>query len=602
MWKTLPVAKRMQLMQDYKTAYPALNYHGMIEHFNNGGSTDKLQTNIQDTRPNPLSPNRAPLFNTDKQQFVDSTLNANKQLDFVKRLYEPNTPSLVLPGNDIPSTHYMADEGRYVYPTVIRKPGNNNVEYLDNKAGAYAEKTGERIKFKNAAEASWFAANGYKQGTNVLNEYAEGGNVDRYIPASESTNAVKKPYIDPRQLQLNHAEALANRQQAIEAGHGEESFMGMFKVPVDYSEISKENAPTLANKQLEAEKVQGDVYKNLAELPLSALGSPVGNLGSKSIKLPNLSRITQGIKDVTPAYVSRVAYATKSLATEVAGTFKTGRQAAIDEGNAWTKNWIEHTNTQEKLSDDVNKAIGNTSNRMLKDQLRFEYQHSKNFVPNSKEYPLKNQLNDYIDIVYNYKDSDMIHDSNTGVSYGHGVNSAHETMGYYQPGDRHGSWISRKSSSNYAKRVSTTVHENTHEWAREGLLKLTNKDTEIQNSLSDQARYNLERAKDLTAKGIDLDIELGPFNSHIAYMAKPTEVHARIMQLRKHYNLTPDMRIGIKQAEKILKDVSQAKTPVNHNFTKVVDNPDDLQRLMNKLWGVSPLIIGTVGSKLSNNK
>ncbi len=98
--------------------------------------------------------------------FVDSVLTANKNLDWVKRLYEKDAPSIQIPGQPYRSTHFMADDGKgYVFPTVVRIDGA--LRYLGNDAENYARQTNTGIQFSNPMEGSWFAANGYKNGTGV---------------------------------------------------------------------------------------------------------------------------------------------------------------------------------------------------------------------------------------------------------------------------------------------------------------------------------------------------------------------------------------------------------------------------------------------------
>ena len=89
------------------------------------------------------------------------------------------------------STHYMADADNMVFPTVVNpktfnpldvytQPGN--LQYLDKPgpvvdrktAGDYARRTGEYINFKNEQDAQWYANNGYKKGTDVLNSIDKG--------------------------------------------------------------------------------------------------------------------------------------------------------------------------------------------------------------------------------------------------------------------------------------------------------------------------------------------------------------------------------------------------------------------------------------------
>ena len=111
-----------------------------------------------------------------KQKDIDNILKANKKLDWVKRLYEKDTPSIVLPGQEYPSTHYMESSDNLVYPTIIRN-ADGKLEYLGNKARDYAIKTNTAIKLGSEEDANWFGEN-YKKGTNVLKQFKKGGKVE----------------------------------------------------------------------------------------------------------------------------------------------------------------------------------------------------------------------------------------------------------------------------------------------------------------------------------------------------------------------------------------------------------------------------------------
>jgi len=111
------------------------------------------------------------LFETDKRAYVDSTLIANKKLDFVKRLYNPKKDIATPEGKGKPgdrSTHLMSydPESKRVYPEVVNE--NNKLTYKEGDAAYnYANKNKEYITFPTAEKAAWFSSN-YKQGTNVL--------------------------------------------------------------------------------------------------------------------------------------------------------------------------------------------------------------------------------------------------------------------------------------------------------------------------------------------------------------------------------------------------------------------------------------------------
>ena len=107
--------------------------------------------------------------------YVDSALNANRNLDWVKRLYQKNGPSLQIPGQRGPSTHFMESGDGRVYPTVTMV--NGKLTHLP-AAGIdpfdYADSTKTYIKFPTDKEATWFGKN-YKLGTGVLPEHKNGG-------------------------------------------------------------------------------------------------------------------------------------------------------------------------------------------------------------------------------------------------------------------------------------------------------------------------------------------------------------------------------------------------------------------------------------------
>lgn len=107
------------------------------------------------------------LWSNNRRGYVDSTLSANSSLDWVKRLYEKNAPTMLVPGESDRSTHYMADDGKgYVFPEVVRQ--NGELQYLGNRAEDYARQTNTGIQFPTQ-QGTWFADNGYKIGTNVNN-------------------------------------------------------------------------------------------------------------------------------------------------------------------------------------------------------------------------------------------------------------------------------------------------------------------------------------------------------------------------------------------------------------------------------------------------
>jgi hypothetical protein len=105
--------------------------------------------------------------------YVDSVLNANKNLEWVKRLYDKNPQSIMLPGQSNPSTHFMESSDNLVYPTIIQN-GDGKLEYLGKGARDYAIKNKTFIEFPTENDAIQFGKN-YKSGTGVLKGFQDGG-------------------------------------------------------------------------------------------------------------------------------------------------------------------------------------------------------------------------------------------------------------------------------------------------------------------------------------------------------------------------------------------------------------------------------------------
>jgi hypothetical protein len=107
---------------------------------------------------------------------VDSVLNSNKHLEWVKRLYDKNPKTLTLPGEKNPSTHYMESSDNLVYPTIIQTD-DGKLKYLGDKARDYAIKNKTYIEFPTEQEAIEFGKN-YKTGTGVLSTFQDGGVIE----------------------------------------------------------------------------------------------------------------------------------------------------------------------------------------------------------------------------------------------------------------------------------------------------------------------------------------------------------------------------------------------------------------------------------------
>jgi hypothetical protein len=96
-----------------------------------------------------------------------STLQSNKQLNFVDRLYNKNKYPKINNADGTYSTHKMSSAnvgGKAIaFPTIVYDNESKSLKELDIKQAIdYAIKNKEYIEFKSDAEADFFADNGYK--------------------------------------------------------------------------------------------------------------------------------------------------------------------------------------------------------------------------------------------------------------------------------------------------------------------------------------------------------------------------------------------------------------------------------------------------------
>ncbi len=304
------------------------------------------------------------------------------------------------------------------------------------------------------------------------------------------------------------------------------------------------------------------------------------------------------------------------FAEEVLNTIKPGRKKAIEEGNQWFTEWVQHPETQSKIDNaiaDLTKEYQRVSGQIPSnntkaldlhkdtyDRTMKALEFAKTYKGSSKEYPLLNQIFD------NLKGNPTIHDGNWGVSFGHSIHPWSENP-KYRPTAKDikqvpriaGAWISRKA--NNLKRTSTTVHENAHEWLKDILMGGSGTRGEVLNNLSLDVNNLFHEWETLKNQGkTDKEIEaiMGKSNKNLGYLGDPTEVHARVMELRKHYKLKPGQKIDPAQALQIMQDVGNKKTQVNSRFASIFPNEDAMANMFNNLWAV-PAAVG-VGYGLTN--
>jgi len=325
--------------------------------------------------------------------------------------------------------------------------------------------------------------------------------------------------------------------------------------------------------------------------------------------------------DTKKTQFSKALQGSSNLFNEIIGELKQGKlnRKSIEEGNKWLQNYINHPSTQMRIDIAAEDAIKNIDQKyswlgnspedipfkqaLINEDANFinlVREQTKKFKPNSKEYSLLKQFKDNLQQYLSIKAEAPIHLNNWGVSYMHNVNPSSRELiktGAAKPFDRYGSWISRTSSQPQPNRVSTTIHEGGHDWlSAEAFETLGQRKIALDpNNVAQEAIDSYLKKEQLINEGKTseeiLEI-LGEKENYVAYLAEPTEQHARIMELRAAANLPPDYSMDEATAKKMLEWIKSGHSPVEKSFAYIVDyDANKLKNLFNKFL-VAPTIMG----------
>jgi hypothetical protein len=336
---------------------------------------------------------------------------------------------------------------------------------------------------------------------------------------------------------------------------------------------------------------QGNIGEGLTEIAFSSplLPKVLSKTGRQELKQGFNKEISNTVQPVKSSLKNKIKNFNYFL-NEASGELIKGKtnKKAIEQGNTWLKNWIEHPNTQFKIDADLNAALPTYSTELIRAQ-------SKNYTPNVKEYPLTKQI------------SNPIHEGNYGVSYTHSHSPEIREMVQKTnevPYSEYGEWMSRSLDIPQNKRISTTIHEGTHGWTSNQALEESGIKQQILDMYDPNTLEKYKTWNKLRNEGKNPKDFMKQSDAYTGYLANPTEVHARIMELRHQLKLSPDNVIEPEYAKKIMDWVKKGGSSIDAGFLDVIDNdPKKLANLFNNLWATTPAIgAGYLGSKLYQNQ
>lgn len=214
----------------------------------------------------------------------------------------------------------------------------------------------------------------------------------------------------------------------------------------------------------------------------------------------------------------------------------------LQKANDWMENWYNSPETSKKIDEFYGDGW---ENRVLRENI-----DNKNYKVEF-ENPI-NKLDNFV------TGESRTHKNNNGVS------------GYYL--DRYKSFGKRQNLadrfSDPNRLSSVAVHEGNH--------GLTDGNTLIYNRQHIlQEPFNTENYTPRLANG--------DYAKESDYYLDPTEIYARIDQIRHDYNFKPGKNVSQEEVNKIINDGLNEKNHVNKDFFKLISSPEKFKELLNIL-------------------
>jgi hypothetical protein len=290
---------------------------------------------------------------------------------------------------------------------------------------------------------------------------------------------------------------------------------------------------------------------------------------------------------------------------EVIGGIKNkNREVELRAAEDWTNNWVQHPATQEKILNSYKKVLeGKRLNKTEKHNL-------DEMIKFSSGYNATNRLGEF-PLLQQQIGKNNIHNDNYGVSY-----TNYELPGqildpiensYINPkveikplsltvknalvqnNPRYGNWISR--ALNPEERMSTGVHELGHDWLKDYTIRNTDQKEILENAIDHKTIDAILAEYKQTAS----PEEYKKIEKHIKNdIIDNSEIHARLMEARRYFNLSPDEIITPNRSDEFLSVIRSGQTPIHAFWGNAIKEGQAGADLFNKAWLAVPAVgIGT---------
>jgi hypothetical protein len=514
-----------------------------------GASFNKFQYSAKDRYGNEYYNSGAPTLTPfTPEQFQTAYTNAKHQQNFQYPL-PTNTPVPIQDNNNIISP----------YTRVKREADPNNL--LDQDANTEAQQ-------QYSVDA-------------VRQEYAKYG---KYIPKKQLGGSIPKAQFGTQlPVNTNDQTSRLEQQRQMQSWSPDNLHNATFRQastdPTLQHEVGKQaafdrNWDNVNNNYIQPLGYLNDLAMN-AEFMITA-PEMLGNVATKGAKylidhniLP-IKEFKDGFNDLkkTTQYVKE-RYSPTKIAKRLSPEYRKETQNQLDAGNNWLKDWYSHPISQDNL-------LNNQMHMFMDKEIPTEQIINVNDRLKSGKYKSVFD-NPILDIL------NKTHDDNLGI-----MNSRGSFVDRYpniSNGMEEGYTPNALNDSKYIPNIkSVTIHEGTHNLTlgNDGLSKKN------QKMIADELFPKQYRRKD------KLTMLQYP-NEY--YYTDPTEVHARVNELRSHYGLSPEDIITPEMGKKYLQDIKNIQTPINPAFANYIEsynhNPGrGLATVMNKLPALLPVGIG----------
>lgn len=258
----------------------------------------------------------------------------------------------------------------------------------------------------------------------------------------------------------------------------------------------------------------------------------------------------------------------------------------INAGNKWSRDWYSNPITQKRYDEWITPA-----NKFVDSKTALLYSNLDNTIPGLETINLNKSFSDRLAGTIARNNLEKLITEGKGVEattskfldnsvgrYSHINNDALVDI-------NHPSFFKKLFGHNYNVK-NTTIHEDTH--------FVTKGDKGFKPERLKEIKEPFYKPKDINEKEI----------TNYKYLTKPTEIHARINELRASFNLTPETIVTDKMVDKIINLGLKGKTSVVPDFFKLIKDKNGFKNLMNSLPAFVPigLTIGTGAAVLPTEK